>query len=91
MSEEFEPKILAFCCNWCSYAGADLAGTSRIQYPPNVRIIRLMCSVRGIGVAERTRVCGALPRCRNFARCSTPKRCCSSITTKPKSLNETVS
>ena len=44
MSEEFEPKIVAFLCNWCSYAGADLAGTSRMQYPPNVRIIRLMCS-----------------------------------------------
>ncbi len=41
---EFEPRIIAFLCNWCSYAGADLAGTSRIQYPPNVRIIRLMCS-----------------------------------------------
>jgi len=40
----FEPKILAFCCNWCSYTGADLAGTSRLQYPPNVRIIRVMCS-----------------------------------------------
>ncbi len=44
MSEEFEPRIVAFLCNWCSYAGADLAGTSRLQYPPNVRIIRLMCS-----------------------------------------------
>jgi len=43
---EFEPKILAFCCNWCSYAGADLAGVSRMQYPPNVRIIRVMCSGR---------------------------------------------
>jgi len=42
----FEPKILAFCCNWCSYAGADLAGVSRYQYPPNVRIIRVMCSGR---------------------------------------------
>ena len=42
--EEFEPKIVGFLCNWCSYAGADLAGTSRIQYPPNVRIIRVMCS-----------------------------------------------
>jgi len=41
---EYEPKIIAFCCNWCSYAGADLAGTSRTQYPPNVRIIRVMCS-----------------------------------------------
>jgi len=40
----FEPKILAFCCNWCSYTGADLAGTSRLQYPHNVRIIRVMCS-----------------------------------------------
>jgi F420-non-reducing hydrogenase iron-sulfur subunit len=40
----FEPLIITFCCNWCSYAGADLAGTSRIQYPPNIRIIRVMCS-----------------------------------------------
>jgi F420-non-reducing hydrogenase iron-sulfur subunit len=40
----FEPKIAAFTCNWCSYAAADLAGTSRIHYPPNVRIIRVMCS-----------------------------------------------
>ena len=40
----FEPIVIAFCCNWCSYAGADLAGTSRLQYPPNVRIIRVMCS-----------------------------------------------
>lgn len=44
MEDEFEPKIIAFCCNWCSYAGADLAGTSRLQYPSNVRIIRVMCS-----------------------------------------------
>jgi F420-non-reducing hydrogenase iron-sulfur subunit len=44
--EDFEPVILAFCCNWCSYAGADLAGVSRYQYPPNVRIIRVMCSGR---------------------------------------------
>ena len=42
----YEPKIVVFCCNWCSYAGADLAGTTRIQYPPNVRIIRVMCSGR---------------------------------------------
>ncbi len=42
----FEPKIVVFLCNWCSYAGADLAGTSRIQYAPNVRAIRLMCSGR---------------------------------------------
>jgi F420-non-reducing hydrogenase iron-sulfur subunit len=44
MPEEFEPKIIAFCCNWCSYSGADLAGVSRLQYPPNIRIIRVMCS-----------------------------------------------
>lgn len=44
--EAYEPKIVAFCCNWCSYAGADLAGTTRIQYPTNVRIIRVMCSGR---------------------------------------------
>ena len=42
--ETHEPKIIAFLCNWCTYTGADLAGTSRLQYPPNVRIIRLMCS-----------------------------------------------
>ncbi len=42
----WEPKILAFLCNWCSYAGADLAGTSRIQYPPNIRVIRVPCSGR---------------------------------------------
>ncbi len=42
----YEPKILGFLCNWCSYAGADLAGVSRIQYPPNIRIIRVMCSGR---------------------------------------------
>jgi len=42
----FEPNIVAFLCNWCSYAGADLAGTSRIEYPPNVKIIRVMCSGR---------------------------------------------
>jgi F420-non-reducing hydrogenase iron-sulfur subunit len=41
---DFEPRIVAFLCNWCTYTAADLAGTSRIQYPPNVRIIRLMCS-----------------------------------------------
>jgi len=39
-----EPKIIAFTCNWCSYAGADLAGVSRLQYPPNVLIIRVMCT-----------------------------------------------
>jgi F420-non-reducing hydrogenase iron-sulfur subunit len=42
----FEPKILGILCNWCSYTGADLAGTSRIKYAPNVRVIRVMCSGR---------------------------------------------
>jgi F420-non-reducing hydrogenase iron-sulfur subunit len=42
----FEPTILGFLCNWCSYAGADLAGVSRLQYPPNIRVIRVMCSGR---------------------------------------------
>jgi len=42
----FEPKIVGFLCNWCSYAGADLAGVSRIQYPPNIRVVRVMCSGR---------------------------------------------
>lgn len=40
----FEPKIIGFCCNWCAYAGADLAGINRNQYPPNIRMIRVMCS-----------------------------------------------
>jgi len=44
MNDEYEPLIVSFCCNWCSYAGADLAGVSRLQYPPNIRIIRVMCS-----------------------------------------------
>lgn len=43
---EFKPLIVAFCCNWCSYAGADLAGTSRLNYPANVRIIKVPCSCR---------------------------------------------
>ena len=47
MSDEtFEPKIVGFLCNWCSYRAADLAGSARIKYPPNVRIIRVMCSGR---------------------------------------------
>ncbi len=44
--KEFEPKIIGFLCNWCSYAGADLAGTSRMRYPPNIKSIRVMCSGR---------------------------------------------
>lgn len=46
MGKSFEPKIVAFACRWCSYAGADSAGTSRMQYPPNARIIRVNCSGR---------------------------------------------
>ncbi len=44
--DSFEPNIVAFLCNWCSYAGADLAGTSRLEYPANVKVIRVMCSGR---------------------------------------------
>ena len=46
MVKEFEPNIIGFLCNWCSYAGADLAGTSRMKYPPNIKSIRVMCSGR---------------------------------------------
>ena len=45
-TETFEPQIVGILCNWCSYAGADLAGISRIQYPPNIRVVRVMCSGR---------------------------------------------
>jgi coenzyme F420-reducing hydrogenase delta subunit len=45
-AKDWQPKIVAFLCNWCSYAGADLAGVNRLQYPPNVRIIRVPCSGR---------------------------------------------
>lgn len=44
--ESFEPKILGFLCNWCCYAAADSAGISRFQYPPNIRVIRIMCTGR---------------------------------------------
>src|SRR5512136_2365234 len=46
MNEAFEPVIVGFTCNWCSYRAADLAGTARVKYPPNIRLIRLMCSGR---------------------------------------------
>jgi F420-non-reducing hydrogenase iron-sulfur subunit len=46
MSESFTPKILIFCCNWCAYAGADLAGVSRLQITPHFRVIRTLCSAR---------------------------------------------
>ncbi len=45
-TNEYDPRIVAFLCNWCSYAGADLAGVSRLQYPPNVRVVRVPCSGR---------------------------------------------
>jgi F420-non-reducing hydrogenase iron-sulfur subunit len=66
----FEPKIVGFLCNWCSYAGADLAGTSRIHYPPNVHVIRVMCSARIdptfvlmalAGGADGVLICGCHP------------------------------
>jgi len=44
--EKWEPRIVGFACNWCTYAGADLAGTSRLQYPPNLCLIRVMCTGR---------------------------------------------
>ncbi len=46
MMSEWQPRILAILCNWCSYAGADLAGVSRMQYPPNIRVVRVPCSGR---------------------------------------------
>ncbi|MBA7596353.1 hypothetical protein ES703_03323 [subsurface metagenome] len=45
-NSDFEPKIVGFCCNWCSYRGADMAGTARVKSAPNVRIVRVMCSGR---------------------------------------------
>lgn len=46
MSAEFQPQIIGFLCNWCSYTGADLAGTARMKIPPSIRVIRVMCSGR---------------------------------------------
>ncbi len=46
VNNEFKPNIVAFCCNWCSYAGADLAGNNRLNYPDNVKIIKVPCSCR---------------------------------------------
>jgi F420-non-reducing hydrogenase iron-sulfur subunit len=71
MEEKYEPTIIAFCCNWCAYAAADAAGTARIQYPPNIHIIRCMCT--GMihpnmimdsltqGIADGVLVCGCHP------------------------------
>jgi len=60
MDDNFQPLIIALCCNWCSYAGADLAGVSRTQYPPSIRIVRVMCS----GMVHPNLVIDALPRVR---------------------------
>jgi F420-non-reducing hydrogenase iron-sulfur subunit len=57
-TDGFEPKIIGFCCNWCAYVGADLAGISRIQYPSNLRMIRVMCS----GAIEVTYIMEALQK-----------------------------
>ena len=69
-NEKFVPTIVAFCCNWCSYAGADLSGTNRLQYPANVKIIRVPCScrvnpmfiLRAFHVAGRCTDCGECSR-----------------------------
>ena len=76
VNQEFKPKIVAFCCNWCSYAGADLAGTNRSNYPADVKIIRVPCSCRvnplfilrafqrgadGVSSADVTRVTATIP------------------------------
>ncbi len=70
MMSEFEPRIVAFCCNWCAYAGADMAGTSQIDYPPNVLIVRAMCSgmihpnfvtEALLGGADGVLICGCHP------------------------------
>jgi len=70
MEEGFTPKIVGFLCNWCSYAGADLAGTSRTKYPPNMKVVRVMCSGRVderlilkafIAGADGVLVCGCHP------------------------------
>jgi coenzyme F420-reducing hydrogenase delta subunit len=46
MVETYEPKVVAFCCHYCAYSAADLAGSMRLEYPPNVRIVKLMCTGR---------------------------------------------
>ena len=70
VAKEFEPRIVAFLCNWCSYAGADLAGVSRLQMPPTFRVIRVMCSSRVdpmfvvkafLGGADGVIIAGCLP------------------------------
>ena len=57
MTESFEPQIIAFCCNYCSYAAADLAGSMRLEYSPNVRIVKLMCTGK-VDTLDYRRRCG---------------------------------
>lgn len=46
MAEDYEPKVVAFCCHYCAYSAADLAGSMRLEYPPNIRIVKLICTGR---------------------------------------------
>ena len=73
MSEEFEPRIIAFLCRWCGYAGADMAGTSRLKYPPTIVPIRVPCT----GRIEMEQVLKALKRSDGvlIAGCHTPGDC----------------
>ncbi len=73
MSEEFEPRIIAFLCRWCGYAGADMAGTSRLKYPPSITPIRVPCT----GRIEMEHVLKALTRADGvlIAGCHTPGDC----------------
>ena len=77
MAGSFEPKIIVFCCQWCSYAAADLAGSMRLQYPPNIRIIKVPCTGR-VDVLHILHAfeCGAekfSPTSKSCSRYSTPK------------------
>ncbi len=73
MSEDFEPRIIAFLCKWCGYAGADMAGTSRLKYPPSILPIRVPCT----GRIEMEQVLKALKRSDGvlIAGCHTPGDC----------------
>ena len=55
MADEWKPKIIGIICNWCSYAGADGAGSARTQFPPDVRIVRVMCTLCAEGIRRRSR------------------------------------
>jgi len=60
---EWKPQILGILCNWCSYAGADLAGGGRIQYPPDVRVVRVMCTGRVDALFVLKAMCGSSVSC----------------------------